>query len=814
MVGKMAELRCQMCGKLNPEHLNECKFCGARLKPLIASSGSKPGESETGWTDASQENTLDWLRSLGQEDEPLADSGLEEELPDWLTKESAPEGRSQSIWLEEDDQEGGFEAESLNEQSNWEVPNAEDNLTQWLSGEEAPLPSGEEEARLDDFSSSKSPTGDRDKEDLPAWLTDSEDEKTVPLSDLFGRASPEEQDWLKSLDKEDSFADWNTPVSPAEAATGDLPGWLTDESADMPAAKDDFDSDLPSWLTGGLAQSTSEPSSEADSGTGFEHDFPDWLDSLGTQSGTTGKLENMPKWIDEHVPSDREAPMDWLASLGDTPEEESPTGEDKKSDIESVLGKDAIGGLTLDPEDSFISDTGEDKLDWLQGLQDPDDSFTGVSRETPGFQASWGFDSSPGNEAFQETKPGEGEEIGIEDSGISTGLPSWASAFRPIEGADVAAEHAEGELERVGPLAGLRDLLTPEADIAKVGKLPSYSDVLQVSSTQRTNTQLLQALVESENIPRATITPSLLSSHRILRSIFGIMLMLLLLFPLSTGTTILPLPQTLPEELQRIEQLTRGAPADRPILVAFDYEPGLSGELEAASKALFNQWMEQGILLALVSTSPLGTGLGERQIAFLQSQFPYENTYQYGEDYVNLGYIAGGTAGLANFAQAPTQAVQIAFDNRPIWELLDFEAASPWQSSVLQPIARLEDFYMTVLLTDNPENARNWIEQVEPHLRQNSFVVITSTQAEPFIRPYFQNPDPAQRQVEGLLAGLRGGAAYEQYQGQMGTARLYWDAFGLGLLVAVGLLVLGGGYNYLDELRKVQQQNRRGKKST
>ena len=34
----MAEIRCPMCGKSNPDHLDVCQFCEARLKPLIASN--------------------------------------------------------------------------------------------------------------------------------------------------------------------------------------------------------------------------------------------------------------------------------------------------------------------------------------------------------------------------------------------------------------------------------------------------------------------------------------------------------------------------------------------------------------------------------------------------------------------------------------------------------------------------------------------------------------------------------------------------------------------------------------------------------
>lgn len=795
----MAEIRCQMCGKPNPEHLEECQFCGARLKPLIASSGPKPDDSGSNWAEASPEDTLGWLRSLGQEEEQAGEPDLgqpnldardlEEDLPAWLGEAASPE-KPASEWMDR----GG--------QEDWSDSGTGSQFDQWFPLEEADSSLGSEGAG-----------------GLPAWLSNEEEEKTASLPGQPEEWTAGEEDWLKSIGQEDSLtataADWKQPPSPSKPSTEALPNWLTTSPQDSTAPETDvFDDDLPSWLRArGATPASSEPaptSSDAE----VEGEFPDWLDTLSSKTGMTGKLGDMPQWIDESETDNlKEASFDWLATLGDTPET-TEENWDQGFDAGSAAGKGAIGGLALDPEDSFMMEVGTDETpDWLQGLQDSAPGDLDAGKAYTGFQSTWGFDSSPKSEPRPITDTGQDQETlsPVEDSSVPGGLPSWIQAFRPMEGAHIAVEHTEGEVERVGPLAGLRDLLTPEVEIVKTSKPPSYSDMLQVSATQQSNTELLRSLVEAENIPQPLPGTSPLSSQRIMRIVFGTLLILLMLFPLTSGTEILPLPQTLPAEIQNLETLSIGAPLDRPILVAFDYEPGLSGELEAATRTLFDQWMDRGIPLALVSTSPLGTGLGERQVAYLQSKFPFQHTYVPGTNYVNLGYIAGGTAGLANFALLPRQTIRMAFDNRAIWELFNFNVSDPWLSPVMRPIAGLGDFYMTVLLTDNPETARNWIEQVEPVLRRNSLVIIASAQAEPFIRPYFQNPDPSQRQVEGLLVGLRGGAALEQNQGQRGPARLYWDAFGIGLLVAVILIIMGGGYNYLDELRRVQRQARRGK---
>jgi hypothetical protein len=82
----MAEIRCPMCGKLNPEELDVCQFCQARLKPLIAhqddslnksKESTSPSDSKKNGSDVSEIPIPDWLRAMGQSDEELPE-GTEE----------------------------------------------------------------------------------------------------------------------------------------------------------------------------------------------------------------------------------------------------------------------------------------------------------------------------------------------------------------------------------------------------------------------------------------------------------------------------------------------------------------------------------------------------------------------------------------------------------------------------------------------------------------------------------------------------------------------------------------------------------------
>jgi hypothetical protein len=65
------------------------------------------------------------------------------------------------------------------------------------------------------------------------------------------------------------------------------------------------------------------------------------------------------------------------------------------------------------------------------------------------------------------------------------------------------------------------------------------------------------------------------------------------------------------------------------------------------------------------------------------------------------------------------------------------------------------------------------------------------------LQPYY-----ASGQISGLVSGLYGGALFEQYNaGRPGTARTYWDAYGIGMLLAMALILGGGLLNLALGLR-------------
>jgi hypothetical protein len=218
-------------------------------------------------------------------------------------------------------------------------------------------------------------------------------------------------------------------------------------------------------------------------------------------------------------------------------------------------------------------------------------------------------------------------------------------------------------------------------------------------------------------------------------------------------------------------------PENAPVLVIFDYDPSTVGEMEAVAAPLLDHMLLlRHPRLTFISTSPTGAALAER---FISGPLGGHG-YQSGIQYVNLGYLPGGLAGIRAFAQEPRIAAPVSIDLNPVW-----------QNAPLQDVQALSNFALMLLITDNAEAGRNWVEQAGA-LRGNApFVVASSAQAGPMIMPYVQSG-----QISGLVNGLNSGAVMEQNNaGRPGMARRYWDAYSLGLFLAVAFITLGGLWN-------------------
>jgi hypothetical protein len=322
-------------------------------------------------------------------------------------------------------------------------------------------------------------------------------------------------------------------------------------------------------------------------------------------------------------------------------------------------------------------------------------------------------------------------------------------------------------------------------------KPPAYSSKLQIADGQRRYAASLEKLVAGEADPRA-VDAKHFSSNRLWRWLIALLLLLAVGLPFAGGTQIAPVTLLSSSDQGASFKIIDGLPQNIPVLMAFDYDPALSGELEAVAAPLVDHLLSKGTPLALTSTSPTGPALAEH---FLQTA-PLVREHQNpgGVQVVNLGYLAGGPAGMLYLANALTDAIPVSVDGN-----------SAWTTGPLQGIQSLSNFAAVIILTDNADNGRNWIEQAGSRLGNTPMLMIISAQAEPMIQPYFDSG-----QLKGLISGMADATIYEQAFNRPGLASHYWNSFSVGMLVAELLIAAGAILSVVSNRRVVRVASKKG----
>ncbi len=841
----MADVRCPMCGKSNPAELEVCQFCQARLKPLrINPSQEEPLSSSemNGEQNPSAADVPDWLNSLRQpqEEDTFSEQDLsEDELPDWLSQSSDSD--------EEDEAEGSSTGPD------------------WLSGlrDRSSMEEDASGARADQtdipWTSQEQPEEDNS---LPDWLTSMRSGSDAELQEDIEPLEPaslaeEEPEWLSKirsqsddLDPDSSPPQTELPVPETGVESGDpfdlsdLESGIDDngngKSPSQVPAFDDLDfSDIPNWLTESEDQAF-DPEIESEFGAAewlsnpdeaFQSDeISEELDVSENRLSSTPEAEpaeEIPDWLAQFdQDSDQSLEQEGVDSIEDNPLPEASNIVDANQEVVRGLDEEeAVPPEELEPSFDLTAFEDED-LGWLDEIgdseSDEDVADTTVESEPVapftldselesevesipvGEVPDWLAEASPlkdifGDEGLEETASEEETLEGEDQPDLAQAdLPGWIEAMRPVEAATKDLPKVEEDsnlVESIGPLAGLKGVLPAEPDISQVKKPPAYLIKLQITDLQRANAALLEQMIKTEELPRAIPKRPVISSQHILRILIAFVLIFAVVWPLVMGGPQLQGPAFFPGAAATSQLITALNP-DSTVLLAVDFEPGWSGEMDAVAAPVVDHLMLKGAFFALVSTTPSGPPQAEQLMNFVRQH--EDAQLQGGLRYTNLGFIPGGPAGLLSFAQTPQQVLPVSQDGTHIWE-----------SGPLADVKDLADFGMVVVITENPQTARTWIEQVHPSMGDVPLVMLTSAQAEPLVRPYY---DSAPQQVQGLVSGLAGGMAYENLTGRPGAASNYWNAFGLGLAVAAALIIVGGIFNAAFTLFARNKENVEGEK--
>lgn len=575
------------------------------------------------------------------------------------------------------------------------------------------------------------------------------------------------------------------------------------ESSDQPVqppSASSLEEAIPDWLKQTEASFLEPSPSESDTPT---HDqISEQIDSL----------LNVPA-----APAEEEIPAvddEWLASLlseagvGELAQEIQPEeSQAGKSALEEEgVSEQFIAGL---PEEELSLPLEPEKPDWLTNLE-----ASSTIKLEGGIQPSeQGLKEVQFEEAAEEKGPEKVEIpawVGRTSFGESPTLPKepetpiepaeipgWLEALRPPEGEKVSPtapveDTSAADIVTAGPLVGLRGVISAHPSAIQARKPPTYSIKLRVTEEQRAQLEMMEELLAEEQKPKTLPSKRAISYRHILRLVVAVVLILPIIWTVIFRSERAqdPQPASIPSVVDFTQQIQK-LPTGAPVLLAFDYEPGFSGELNGAISTLLSQLFAKSAYLTLVTTSPSGPALAESLIRTVSASGATGSaTYT---NYTDLGYIPGGTIGLLGLATSPRALFPYSLEGIDVW------ARAP-----LNTILSIADFSAVILITHDPETARSWIEQIGPVIQAvgRPLLMITSTQAEPLIRPYYE---AVPSQVQGIVAGLAAGLSYAGMTGGQQASGLM-DAFSAGITISILIILIGSIVSLVFMLRATNKK--------
>ncbi len=248
------------------------------------------------------------------------------------------------------------------------------------------------------------------------------------------------------------------------------------------------------------------------------------------------------------------------------------------------------------------------------------------------------------------------------------------------------------------------------------------------------------------------------------RRIIYVLLAIIVALPLARP---IGLPFGLTEETQEAFDAVESLEPGSAVVFDFGYNPGGAAEVHPQAEVFFAHCMRKGIRIIGFSLDQQGSRFAD----MIWEQWKEEGK-EYGKDFVNLGFFAGGEAALASFAK-----------NIPGFVSSDYYNNSTQGMPVFDGIETADD--VDLFISISTSSILPFIQYFQGPYRKPVTGGAIGTQ----ISRYQSYADAGQ--LEGYLGSLRGAAEYEKLLDMAGTATAAMDAQSAAHIFIAVLIILG-----------------------
>ena len=239
------------------------------------------------------------------------------------------------------------------------------------------------------------------------------------------------------------------------------------------------------------------------------------------------------------------------------------------------------------------------------------------------------------------------------------------------------------------------------------------------------------------------------------------------------------LPIDVSPPVQTLYDAVEAIPPGSIVMLGADYSPDTMPELQPMVETFLRHAFERDLRVVVACLWPASPPLVERASTPLAEEYGKE----YGVDYVNLGYMAGGIVTLLGMGASIPNTFPSDYGGTPVGEI-----------PLMQEVENFDDIAFVMEVSAGTPGTREWVQQVQGRYRVSLGSGTTAVGA-PNFYPYVQSG-----QLTGLLGGLKGAAEYETLIGHPGDATKGMDAQSVVHALVV-VFILFGNVVYLLSLR-------------
>lgn len=232
----------------------------------------------------------------------------------------------------------------------------------------------------------------------------------------------------------------------------------------------------------------------------------------------------------------------------------------------------------------------------------------------------------------------------------------------------------------------------------------------------------------------------------------------------------LRLPMDISPPVQNLYDAIEAVPEGSIVMLAADYSPDTMPELQPMAETFIRHAFRRDLRIVVACLWPASPPLVEQALGPLSEEFDKE----YGTDYVNLGYMAGGIVTLLGMGASIPETFPTDYGGTPVDEI-----------PLMQEVQNFDDIAFVMEVSAGTPGTREWVQQVQSRFRVNLASGTTAVGA-PNFYPYVQSG-----QLTGLLGGLKGAAEYEILVGAPGDATSGMDAQSVVHALIVFFIILG-----------------------